>query len=661
MQPANDSTVEGDFNDRTLVADGVTSRFHRKGDKYFIRTQGADGRSHDYEVQHTFGYRPLQQYLVAFPGGKLQVARQSWDTQQKKWFHQYAGQAIPSHDWLHWTGNAQNWNTVCASCHSTNLKKNYAWQADTFHTTYSAMTLSCESCHGAGQLHVRYIRSGAHKGRKKVRGSYLQLPANTGQLGQINACAPCHSRRSEISAELLATSELMDNYIPDIPSTEHFFADGQVRDEDFSYAAFLQSKMYGRGVKCSNCHDPHSGKLALTGNRLCLQCHAKKYDDASHTFHRAGTGASECKSCHMPGTVYMGNDLRHDHTFRVPRPDLSVRYGTPNACNNCHTNRSPSWTASAIVRWYGPTRAYHFAEDLIPASRGDATSEGHIMHLLNDTTTPAIVRATAMHYLRNVGTYGSVQALLRGLQDSDAQVRYRSLRSLANFPAATWLNAIGPLLSDNVRAVRIAAADLLIAVPPSQVPPSYHAEFVAAKNELEQYVLYQTDFAAGNVMAGDYYLKQQDYASAEKFYVRGLQKDAAMNYARLNLSALYNATGRNSEALRVLQEALLVDATNDRTHFNLALLYNELNDPAQAEAHLARAVALKSRNPRVYYNYGLLLQQEGRIREAIAMFDRGLNVSPADADLVRALCALYVQSNRASEAKRLGCSRFDGQ
>ncbi|MHB8838871.1 MAG: tetratricopeptide repeat protein, partial [Gemmatimonadaceae bacterium] len=406
---------------------------------------------------------------------------------------------------------------------------------------------------------------------------------------------------------------------------------------------------------------PHSGKLALTGNRLCLQCHAKKYDDASHTFHRAGTGASECKSCHMPGTVYMGNDLRHDHTFRVPRPDLSVRYGTPNACNNCHTNRSPSWTASAIVRWYGPTRAYHFAEDLIPASRGDATSEGHIMHLLNDSTTPAIVRATAMHYLRNVGTSGSVQALLRGLQDSDAQVRYRSLRSLANFPAATWLNAIGPRLSDNVRAVRIAAADLLIAVPPSQGPPSYHAEFVAARNELEQYVLYQTDFAAGNVMAGDYYLKQQDYANAEKFYVRGLQKDASMNYARLNLSALYNATGRNSEALRVLQDALLADATNDRTHFNLALLYNELNDPSRAEAHLARAVALKSRNPRVYYNYGLLLQQEGRIREAIAMFDRGLNVSPADADLVRALCALYVQSNRAGEAKRLGCSRFDGQ
>ncbi len=661
MQPASDSTVKGDFNDRTFTADGITSRLRRQGSRYLIHTQGEDGTYHDYEVKYTFGYKPLQQYLVAFPGGRLQVARQSWDTKNKQWFHQYAGQTIPSHDWLHWTGNAQNWNTTCAACHSTNLKKNYDWQKDAYQTTYSVMTVSCESCHGAGQSHIAYINGTAYEDGDKVRGSYLQLPTNTGQLGQINACAPCHSRRSEVSAELVATPELMDNYIPDIPSTESFHADGQARDEDYTYASFLQSKMYARGVKCSNCHDPHSGKLVLTGNRLCLQCHAKKYDDDAHTFHRAGTAASECKSCHMPGTVYMGNDLRHDHAFRAPRPDLSVKYGTPNACNKCHEHRSPSWTASAVSRWYGPARAYHFAEDLIPASRGDANSEGHVGRLLNDTTLPPIIRATALHYLSAVSSPASWQALLGSLRHRDAQVRYQALRSLAGLPAAVWLQAIGPLLSDKVRAVRIAAADLLIAVPAPQLPPSYQAAFALARNELEQYVLYQTDFASGNVMAGDYYLRLQDYDNAEKFYLRGLQKDTAMNYARLNLSAVYNARGKNKEALGVLQEALQTDATNDRIHFNLALLYNELDDPARTEKHLAKAVALKSRNPRVYYNFGLLLQQQGRTREAIAMLRRGLTLSPVDADISRALCVLYVQSSQIDKAEQPGCTGFDGR
>src|SRR5665647_1436154 len=144
MQVANDSTVEGDFNNTSYTADGVTSRFFKSGNKYFINTQGDDGKYHDYEIKYTFGYNPLQQYLIAFPGGRLQVARQCWDVKKKRWFHQYPGQKIPPHDWLHWTGNAQNWNTTCAACHSTNLQKNYDYKNNTYHTTsvsYTHLTL----------------------------------------------------------------------------------------------------------------------------------------------------------------------------------------------------------------------------------------------------------------------------------------------------------------------------------------------------------------------------------------------------------------------------------------------------------------------------------------------------------------------------------------
>lgn len=652
MQTANDSSVEGNFNNTSYTSDGITSHFFKKANKYFINTQGNDGKYHDYEIKYTFGYYPLQQYLIVFPGGRLQVTRQCWDVKKKRWFHQYPGQMIPAHDWLHWTGNAQTWNTTCAFCHSTNLEKNYDHNDNTYHTTYSVMTVSCESCHGAAQLHINYIKSADYKNGKKVRNSYLQMTKNSDQQTQINTCAPCHSRRAEVSADKLASSELLDNYIPQIPSKEFYYADGQAKDEDYVYTSFLESKMYSRGVECSNCHNPHSGKVLYTTNQLCLQCHAKKYDDFSHTFHQAGTVAAECKSCHMPSRVYMGNDVRYDHTFRVPRPDLSAQYGTPNACNNCHKDKTVTWTANAIIKWYGPNRAYHFAEDLIPASKLDANSQGHILRLLNDTATPSIIKATALYYLKDIKTNTTAQKLIKSIHDKNALVRYQALRSLADFPPEVWLNEVGFALSDKVRAVRIAAADLYTTIPAPQVPPGVYTAFTNSKNDLEKYTLYQTDFATGDALAGDYYLKLNDYNNAERFYLLGLKKDTAMNYARLNLSVLYNIKGENQKALQVLQDALQTDPTNDRIYFNMGLLYNEMKNPAKAEESFAKAVTLKSQNPRLYYNYGLMLEKDNKITETISIFNNGLKLSPLDADLNYALSVLYLELNQMDKATR---------
>ena len=651
MQPPTDSTVKGNFNNASLAADGVTSRFFKKDGKFFINTQGEDGNNHDYEVKYTFGFTPLQQYLIQFPGGRMQVPRVSWDTKQKKWFHQYAGQKISSHDWFHWTGNSQNWNTMCASCHSTNLQKNYNIDADSYNTTFSVMNVSCESCHGAGKLHVDFVNGNDYKKGKKIPGSYIDK--NSEQLAQINTCAPCHARKSEISASLVQSGEIMDNYIPEIPSNEHFHADGQVNDEDYIYTSFLQSKMFHRGVKCSNCHNPHSGKILFAANQLCLQCHAKKYDDPSHTFHPVGIEASECKSCHMPGKIYMGNDLRHDHSFRVPRPDLSVKYGTPNACTNCHNNKPAQWAADAITKWFGPVRKYHFADDLIPGSKIEEGSEGHLIKLLGDTAVPNIVKATAANYLGSIPTQNSFQALVKCLADKDAQIRYRALRSLSNFPAANWKENVGPLLADKVRAVRIAAADLYTTFPEQQMPAQYASTFSSAHNELQSYLTYQADFSVGNVMIADHYLQQQDYDNAEKFYLRALKKDSMMNYARLNLSTGYNAQGKNDKALAVLETAVKIDPTNDRIHYNMALLYNEMNNKAAAERSFAKAVQLKTPNPRVYYNYGLLLNEIKKFKEAESILQKGIALNPSSPEMYYALCFVYLQSNDKIKAKQM--------
>lgn len=651
IQKAGDSSVLGNFNHTAFNADGISSSFFKKDEKFFINTQGEDGKNHDYEVKYTFGFFPLQQYLIEFPGGKLQATRQSWDSRKQKWFHQYAGQKIDYHDWLHWTGNAQNWNTMCAECHSTNLKKNYSIETDTYNTKFDVLNVSCEACHGPGKNHIGYVNSADYKKGNKIEHSLLKLGANTQQLVQINTCAPCHSVQSNVDADKISSDELLDNNIPAIPNTERFHADGQVNDEDYTYASFLQSKMFRRNVKCSNCHNPHSGKLYFTGNQTCLQCHNKSYDSPSHHFHTTNTAGAECKNCHAPGKYYMGNDYRYDHSFRVPRPDLSVQYAAPNACNNCHKDKPAKWAADAVVKWYGPKRKYHFAEDLIPGSQLNENSEAHLTKLIADTAVPAIIKATAFYYLGNITTQSSLNVLLNSLKEKDAQIRYEALRSLLNFSSGiTDKTVIANLLTDKVRSVRIAAAELIASMGTDQLPGQYLSAYQNAKSELEKHLLHQSDFAHGNIAVADYYQHNNNFAGAEKFYLRALKKDSLANLARLNLATTYNIQGKNAEALAVLKVAVLTDPSNDHVWYNMALLYNEMKDNKNALQAFEKATRLESKNTRLYYNYGLLLQQTGNSNKAISVLQKGLLLNPTDESLNYAMAFVYVQTKQPAKA-----------
>ena len=653
MQEAHDSTVLGDFSNITFAADGVTNRFFRKDGKYYINTQGDDGKNHDYEIRYTFGYFPLQQYLIEFPRGRLQPARASWDSRKKKWFHQYPGQKLHPHDWLHWTGNGQNWNTMCASCHSTNLRKNYDFVSDSYDTKWTDINVGCESCHGPASSHVALARSADYKIRGQ-KNTGLHYSNDTTSSQQLTQCASCHARKSDISQDITYSAELLDDMIPQVISNEFYFPDGQIREEDYEFGSFAQSRMFHQNVRCSNCHNPHSGKLLKTGNDLCMSCHQPKYNTKQHHFHAVNTKGAQCINCHMPVKTFMGNDSRRDHSFRVPRPDQSVSFGTPNTCNTCHKEKSSAWAATAIRKWYGPARAHHFSDDLLPGSELIDKSEMHLIKLLKDTLAPAIARATAAGYLGNIVTRSAGNALVTALRDNNAMVRYYTVRALTKFSPDFWLLAAAPALSDKVRAVRIAAADLYHQLPRESIPASILNAYTNADAGNRKYLQYQTDFAIGNVMLADYELQGGDHLNAITHYVRGLSKDSLMNYARLNLSAAYNSLGRNQESLKVLKDAAAIDPANDRTYYNLGLLYYELNDIKAALDNFSKSVRLNSTNPGLYYNYGLLLQQQEKVNEAEQILLKGFALDPHAANINYALSYLYVQLNLLQQARKHG-------
>ena len=354
MDVATDETVLADFENQQLTHYGVTSSMFRDGEKFMVRTEGPTGEMQDFDVKFVFGVRPLQQYMVEIDRpadattdelGRVQVLRLSWDTNAKRWFYldpPDVREKLDPDDPLHWTGITQNWNTSCASCHSTDLQKNFDSLTNEYHTTFSEIDVSCEACHGPGSLHVELAQEGGLFWDRNHDYGLVKLKT-VSNLPQIETCAPCHARRMTLDKDYQPGCNFNDYFATQLLTKPLYHADGQIRDEDYVYGSFIQSKMYHNGIRCTDCHDPHSAKVKFDNNQLCTSCHqhpSGKYDTPNHHHHQPGTPGASCVECHMPATTYMMVDSRRDHSFRVPRPDLSVKLGTPNACTACHIDAS---------------------------------------------------------------------------------------------------------------------------------------------------------------------------------------------------------------------------------------------------------------------------------------------------------------------------------
>jgi predicted CXXCH cytochrome family protein len=656
MAPATESTVLGDFTSAEVELDGVTSRFVRRDGKFFVHTDRPDGTLADVEAKFTFGVEPLQQYLVELDAGHLQALTIAWDTERKRWFDLYPDEKTPPGDVLHWTGRYQSWNGMCASCHSTNVRKGYDAAADRYVTTWSEINVSCQSCHGPGERHVEWARS---RDVTKAAGYGLVVDFRaSGAEREVETCAPCHARRSELTTAPVPGDALYDDYLPALLTPELYHADGQQLGEVYEYGSFRQSKMYQAGVRCTDCHDPHTAKLRSDGNALCVRCHqmspdtarlpglpARSYDSPEHHHHAAGSPAAACVGCHMPARSYMVVHARRDHAIRIPRPDLSVKIGTPNACSSCHADRTPQWAADAIAGWYGPDRQEkaHYGEVIAAGRAGHPDAEAPLAALVADASQPAIVRATALSLLGHNGPTG-VAASVAATRDPDPAVRAAAAGSLLRVPPEARLPLVAPLLGDSIRAVRVEAARVLASVPPDRLDASQRraldaaiAEFVAAQGA-------SLDMPGSHLNLAVLRESRRDDAAAEAEYRTALRLDPDFTPARLNLSRLLNGLGRNGDAERVLTEGIDRVPGQGELHYSLGLLLGEEKRLPEAATALGRAADLMPDRARPRYNHALALQQLGRRDEAERAFLRAQAIDAADPAIAYALTVLYVQA-----------------
>ncbi len=700
MQLATDETVLANFDNVELTHHSVTSRMFRDGQRFMVHTEGPDGQLQDFEVKYVFGVKPLQQYMVEFPAAgststdrqelpRVQVLRLSWDTEKKQWFHldpPDVKEKLEPTDDLHWTGIAQRWNNMCAECHSTNYQKNFtppsaiglkqvsapaeaapqpakpfAEDRGEYHSTFMEINVSCEACHGPGSVHVDLAKKWI-PGWNRTRGyglANLKLTAEN----QIQACAPCHSRRNVVAAGFKAGDNYYDYYTNQLLTENVYYPDGQVLDEDYVHGSFIQSKMYHKGIRCSDCHDPHTARLKHDGNQLCTSCHqhpAAKYDSVAHHFHKLDSEGAKCVNCHMPTTTYMDVHARRDHSLRIPRPDLSLKIDTPNACTGCHLkleNVAPQKHASlklyqdwmlaarqgdeevkteleranrycdeACDKWYGEARRRddHFGLAIAAGQRNEPDAQELLRKVLSRKgyEAPAIARATALQVLAQIDPEVASKEAAKLAADDHPLVRTAAMNAITGGSPTTAATVLEKALEDPIRSVRTEAARNLLDVPPDTWSVNSGTKFTAALTELEQGMQCNNDRAGAHLALGIFAEQQGRHQQAIEHYQTAITVEPNVTGPRTNLASLL--------------ERNLSSQTNTSSASAMAL-QSEIERLRKEELPLLqRDVELLPTAAAIQFRYGLALYSDGQKELAVTHLVKAAELEPTRPDFAQA-------------------------
>lgn len=678
MQHASADTVLAKFDGQLLTHAGERTLFTRRGKKFLATTStpGRGGAAEEFEVLYTFGARPLQQYLVETDPDRLQVLPWAWDTRPQseggqRWFHLYEADKVPPGDRLHWKSPLQNWNGMCADCHSTGLARNYKLSTDRFETSADTVNVSCASCHGDASGHMQAMKSGSKPGSFKDVIRFLdsrtsrfersegeatasnRAPDHNGR--EIEVCASCHSRRTPLTRKIDPARAFLDQFTPELLTEGLYYADGQVRDEVYVWGSFMQSKLAEAGVTCSNCHNAHTASLKHEGNTLCTSCHDPEVFDApEHHRHELTSTGARCVNCHMPQTTFMGVDARRDHAFKVPRPDLSVTLRTPNACTACHDGMDNETAAANITDWHGAERPDASAAYTIAAARArDPAARSPLGQLIEDIDRPDILRATALGLVPLVADRNLTSLAAEHLGDIDPLIRIGAIRALTNLPAEERASRLASLLTDEFKAVRLEAASALQDVPLGLFASEHREPARSVKAErLES----NTEIAwRGEGRLGRALIHQGtgDLAKAKAAYRAGIDIDPEFTPPYVNLADLMRAEGRDDEAINLIREGLEQAPDDAALEHALGLALVRGGKTEDAMPHLKRAAERARQNPRLAYVYAVALHSTGEGPEAREELKTALERHPHDPDLLTLALSFASEDKDADTSLRL--------
>jgi tetratricopeptide (TPR) repeat protein len=672
VQPARDRE---DFDPpQTFMHDSQTSIAGWSNGVAIVTAIGLSRKPEAHAIARVIGNDPLLQYLVPFPGGRFQILEASYDPHSNQWFNANGEEDRQPGEWGHWTGRGANWNFMCASCHNTRLQKNYDEASDSYHTTMAEMTVGCEACHGPLRAHNDWQKKFGKSGAKDP----TLVKLNHQEV--LDNCGECHSRRAELTGDFVPGEDFSDEYDLDmVDGSDLYYTDGQIREEDYEYASFLGSRMHAAGVYCLNCHNPHTAKIRLPGNWICLQCHgggntnAPAIDPVAHSHHKVrGYNADgklieadltkynsknfpetggECVNCHMPQTPYMQRHWRHDHGFTSPDPLLTRELGLPNACNRCHQDKSVDWALDATQKWYGTnmdrllgTRRER-TRAIARARAGDPAAIAPLLKLLAGNENP-YWRAAIVNQLEPWSAYPAVQTvLLKSLNDTNSLVRAKAAHVLDATAQPLDANVVLTLrsrLDDPVRAVRIAAAWSLR----GELDLSSRAG-----KELNFFLDENADEPAGQMQKGEFFIGRHDLTNALAHYRQAVAWDAHSAPIHRELALTCNLLDQSRNALDELTEAVRLDPRDSEYRYELALALNEAGYLTATVTELEKAVQLNPNHAQAWYNLGLAREKKHDSSGALAALEHAEEHEADNPQIPYARATILLRLGRTAEAR----------
>jgi tetratricopeptide (TPR) repeat protein len=598
-----------------------------------VAEEGPDG-TREYPIVQVLGGKNVCYFLTPLARGHLQVLPVAYDMKRKEWFsttksavRHFAG---VTNEELDWTDRAYTFNTSCFSCHVSQLATNYEPGTDSYRTVWAEPGVSCETCHGPAAEHVRVWR--AAKPGEPPRDSKIISAKSLTPAQRNDMCASCHAKANPLWSSFRPGDRFFDHF--DLAALENrdYYPDGRDLGENYTFTSWRMSPcVKAGGIDCVHCHTS-SGRFRFADrpNDACLPCHAERVAKvAEHSHHAPDGEGSRCIACHMPMTEF-ARMHRTDHSMRPPSPEASVAFGSPNACNLCHADRTARWAAEKVRAWHGAGSGARLLREghLVAAARkGDWSRLPDMLAYLSEPDRDEIVTTSLVRLLVSCPDTSRWPVLRTLAADSSPLVRGAAVAALEDDPGAREI--LVAATRDETRLVRVRAAAALAGVDSSTVAPADRAALQAATVELERSLLARPDDFASHYNLGNFQLGRGEAAAAAEDYRKAIALRPDYVPGLVNLSMAEARQGRLDAAEEALRRAIEVDPASAAAHFNLGLLLAETDRAGDAKTELGRALELDPHNAAAAYNLAVLVAPES-LRQAATLAGRAAEASPED-------------------------------
>ncbi|MHC5110199.1 MAG: multiheme c-type cytochrome [Planctomycetota bacterium] len=416
-QPATSESIHAPWNGTWVTARGETYRFERRGDEFWVEMPAStipgrlDSTRTWRQVVQVTGSHHWQFYWYATGRNReLALLLCSYRMVDEPRWMPLDGCCIAPPDKGQGSGTAR-WHKTCVKCHATHGRPRINEHGG-IDTHVAELGIACEACHGPGAAHVAVNRNPLRRYRLHDSGELddtIVNPVNLDHRRASQVCGQCHSVNRFLSqtdrnnwidhgfqfrpGEDLYESRQVDQNGP----IDKFWSDGMIRVSGREYNGLIESPCYIKGkMSCMSCHslhqpadDPRPREVwaddqftpGMDGDLACTQCH-EGFDTpkaiADHTHHAVGTAGSLCYNCHMPHTTYGLLKAIRSHEVSSPNASVSLATGRPDACSQCHLDRTLAWTAKWLHEWYKqdipelPAEHKEISASLIWGLKGDA-------------------------------------------------------------------------------------------------------------------------------------------------------------------------------------------------------------------------------------------------------------------------------------------------